>query len=100
MWPFVVIAIVLVVLIVGAFIADAAAKAFARDQIRAQLVSALGLPASADVAVDVGPGSILLQAFSGSLACRNSHSANWSGRPTSMRRGCRSTRARWSERSR
>lgn len=68
MWPFVVIAMVVVVLIVGAFIADAAAKASARDQIRSQLVSALGLPASADVTVDVGPGSILLQALSGSLA--------------------------------
>jgi hypothetical protein len=67
-WPFVVIAIILVVLIVGAFIADAAAKAFARDQIRAQLVSALGLPASSDVAVDVGSGSILLQALTGSLS--------------------------------
>ena len=68
MWPFVVIAIVLVVLIVGAFIADAAAKSYARDQIRTRLVSALGLPASADVAVDVGPGPILLQALGGSLA--------------------------------
>jgi hypothetical protein len=66
--PFVVVAIVLVVLIVGAFIADAAAKAYARDQIRTQLVSALGLPASADVTVDVGPGSILLQALTGSVA--------------------------------
>jgi len=66
--PLIVIAIVLVVLIVGAFVVDAAAKAYARDQIRSRIVSALGLPASADVAVDLGPGSILLQALGGSLS--------------------------------
>jgi hypothetical protein len=71
-WP-IVVAIVLVVLVVGAFVADAAAKAYARDQIRSQLVSALGLPASADVTVDVGSGSILLQALSGSLAKLDVH---------------------------
>ncbi len=67
MWPFVVVAVVLVVLIVGFFIADAAAKTYARDQIRARIVSALGVSSAADVTVDVGSGSILLQALTGSL---------------------------------
>ncbi|CAN5413228.1 hypothetical protein BH10ACT6_BH10ACT6_03100 [soil metagenome] len=64
---------ILVVLIVGVVVADAAAKAYARDRIRAQLVSALGLPASSEVAVDVGSGSILLQALGGSLANLDVH---------------------------
>jgi hypothetical protein len=67
-WPVVTIAIVLLVLIVAFFVADAAAKAYAQDKIRTQLVSALGLPASAEVAVDLGPGSILLQALTGSVS--------------------------------
>ena len=67
-WVFLVIAAALVVLIVGVIIADAAAKAYARDQIRTQLLSALGLPASTDVLVDVGSDSILFQALSGSLS--------------------------------
>jgi hypothetical protein len=67
-WVVLGIAIVLVVLIVGVIIADAAAKAYAREQIRTQLLSALGLPASTDVLVDVGSDSILYQALSGSLS--------------------------------
>ena len=67
MWPFVTIAIVLVVLIVGFFVADAAAKQYVTDRIRAQLVSSLGLPSSTGVGVDLGSGSILLQALSGKI---------------------------------
>lgn len=65
--PFVVIGIVLVVLIAGFFVADAAAKAYAQQQIRTQLASALGLDSSAGIGVDVGGGSILLQALTGRL---------------------------------
>ncbi len=67
-WPLVTAAIVLVVLFVGFFIVDAAAKSYAQDQIKTQLVSALGLPSSADVSVDLGPGSILLQALTGRVS--------------------------------
>ena len=67
-WPFVVLAIVVVALLVGARIADGAAKSYARDRIRTQLVSSLGLPASTDVLVDVGSDPILPQALAGSLA--------------------------------
>ncbi|MBW4031869.1 MAG: DUF2993 domain-containing protein [Acidobacteria bacterium] len=66
--PFVVIASVLVVLIVGFFVADAAAKAYAGSQIKAKLVAAMGLPASTEVTVDFGSGPILFQALSGSLS--------------------------------
>lgn len=70
-WPFVVVAIVLVVLIVGAFIADAAARSYAQGRIRSQLGAALGLGSSADTAadvrVDLGSGSVLLQALTGKL---------------------------------
>ena len=66
-WPFVTIAIVLVVLIVGFFVADAAAKSYAQNRIRSELVSSLGLPAGTEVDVKVGGGSVLIQALSGKL---------------------------------
>ncbi|HEY4224603.1 MAG TPA: DUF2993 domain-containing protein [Pseudolysinimonas sp.] len=66
-WPFVTIAIVLVVLIAGFFIADAAAKSYAQDRIKQELVSSLGLPPGTEVDVAVGGGSVLLQALSGKL---------------------------------
>jgi hypothetical protein len=66
-WPFVVAAVVLLLLIVAVFVADAAAAGYAREQIRTQLVSALGLPADAEVGVDIGSGSVLLQAIRGRL---------------------------------
>ena len=66
-WPFVTIAVVLVVLIAGFFIADAAAKSYAQDRIKQELVSSLGLPSGTEVDVKVGGGSVLLQALSGKL---------------------------------
>jgi hypothetical protein len=67
-WPFVTVAIVLVVLVVGFFVADAAVKSYAQTRIRSELVSSLGLPAGTEVDVKVGGGSVLLQALSGTLA--------------------------------
>lgn len=64
-WPYVTIAIGLVVLVVGFFVADAAATSYAQNRIRSQLVSSLGLPAGSEVDVKFGGGSILLQALSG-----------------------------------
>ena len=68
MRPFLAIASVLLVLIVGFFVADAAAKAYAGAQIKAKLVAAMGLPASTEVTVDFGSGPILFQALAGSLS--------------------------------
>jgi len=67
-WPFVVVVVVLVGLIVGFFIADAAAKSYAQDQIKQKVVAALGVDPKTDVQVKVGGGSVLLQALSGKLS--------------------------------
>lgn len=67
LWPFVAVAVVLVVLIVGIIAADAAAKAYAEDQIRQKLVSALGVAPGTPVDVRIGGGSVLFQAVAGHL---------------------------------
>lgn len=66
-WPFVALAVVLVVLVVAFVAADAAARSYAESRIRTQLTSALGLSSSTDVKVDLGGGSILLQALTGKV---------------------------------
>ena len=67
-WPLVVVAVVLVALIAGFFIADAAAKTYAQDQIKQKFVAALGIDPKTDVRVTLGGGSVLLQALSGKLS--------------------------------
>ncbi|MEO6116304.1 MAG: DUF2993 domain-containing protein [Pseudolysinimonas sp.] len=66
-WPFVVVAVVLVALIVGFFVADAALKTYAQDQIKQKVIAALGVDPKTDVRVKLGGGSVLLQALSGKL---------------------------------
>jgi hypothetical protein len=61
----VVVASVVVLGIVAFLIADAIAKDYARDYVRARIVEVLQLPDDAEVAVDLGGGSIILQALSG-----------------------------------
>jgi hypothetical protein len=57
---------VLVVLAIVAFvIAESLAKDYARDYVRARVVEALQLPADARVDVDLGGGSIIVQALAG-----------------------------------
>jgi hypothetical protein len=58
---------VLVLLVVVFFVADAAAKRYATDTVRARIIEVLGLDASTPIGVDLGPGSILLQAARGSI---------------------------------
>ena len=67
-WPFVALAVVLVVLIAGFLIANAAATSFARDQIKHEVVTALGLDPKTEVGVKLGGGPVLLQALSGKLS--------------------------------
>jgi len=67
-WPFIVAAFVVVALIVGYIVADAAAKSYAQDQIKQKVVAALGVDPATDVRVKIGGGSVLLQALSGKLA--------------------------------
>lgn len=63
--PVIVVGTVLVLGVVGFLVADAAAAASARDYVKARIVEVLDLPADADVAVDLGGGSILLQLLAG-----------------------------------
>lgn len=66
-WPAVLVVIVLALLVAGFFIADAAAKTYAQDQIKQKLVAALGVDPATKVQVDIGGGPVLLQALSGRL---------------------------------
>jgi hypothetical protein len=60
--------LVIVALLVAAFfVADYFAKKYATDYVRTQIASSLGLPSTAPVTVDLGSGSILLQAATGAI---------------------------------
>ncbi len=66
-WPWVLggILIVLVILLVVAFfVADAYAKDYARQYIKDRIVAVLGIEDPSQVTVDIGSGSVLLQAIS------------------------------------
>lgn len=67
-WP-IVLAVVLGVLVVlgvvGFFVAEAIAKDYARDYVRDKVAAVLALPEDAEVDVDLGGGSIILQALTG-----------------------------------
>lgn len=57
----------LLVLVAAFFVADTAAKSYAQGQIRDRLVAALGVTSPADITVDLGSGSLLLQGLAGSI---------------------------------
>jgi hypothetical protein len=63
----IVVGVLLVLGIVGAFVADAVAKQYARDYVRERIIQVLALPDDAEVDVDLGGGSILLQAWAGRI---------------------------------
>jgi hypothetical protein len=67
-WPIVVAVVVGVLLLLGVvafFVAEAIAKDYARDYVRDKVAAVLALPEDAEVDVDLGGGSIILQALSG-----------------------------------
>jgi len=66
-WPWIALVVVIVVLIVGFFVADGLAKTYARDYIKQRIVAVLHLDPKTPVKVDIGDGSVLLQAISGHL---------------------------------
>ena len=69
-WPWVVgiILLVLVILgVIGFFIADAYAKDYARQYIKERIIAVLGIEPGTPVTVDIGDGSVLLQALRGEL---------------------------------
>jgi hypothetical protein len=64
----VLVVIVFLLLVAGFVIADAAAKAYAQDQIKQKIVAALGVDPATEVKVEIGGGPVLLQALSGKLS--------------------------------
>ena len=63
----IVLGVLIVLGIVAFFVAEAFAKDYARDYVRTQLVAVLQLPDDAEVDVDLGGGSIILQALAGRI---------------------------------
>jgi hypothetical protein len=63
----IVLLVIVLVLIAGFFVADYFAKKYATEYVRDQITSSLDLPSTAHVTVDLGSGSILLQAATGSI---------------------------------
>jgi LmeA-like phospholipid-binding len=59
--------IVIVLLIAAFFIVDRVVRDYAEGQVKQEVASSLGLPSTKPVAVDLGDGSILLQAAFGSI---------------------------------
>ncbi|HEX4058555.1 MAG TPA: DUF2993 domain-containing protein [Galbitalea sp.] len=59
--------IVVVLLVAAFFVADYFAKKYATSYVQQQVATALDLPSTAPVHVDLGSGSILLQAVTGSI---------------------------------
>jgi hypothetical protein len=63
----VVLLVIVLVLVAGFFVGDYFAKKYATSYVRDQVASSLGLPSTAPVTVDLGEGSILLQALTGQI---------------------------------
>ena len=69
-WPWVlggILVVLAILLTIAFFIADAYAKDYARDYIKQRIVAVLGIEDASQVKVDVGSGSVLLQALAGKL---------------------------------
>jgi hypothetical protein len=64
----VVVLVIVLVLVAAFFVGDYFAKKYATNYVRDQIASSLGLPSTAPVSVNLGSGSILLQAASGSIS--------------------------------
>lgn len=63
----IVVAIVLILAFIAFLIADGLAKDYARDYVRTRIIEVLALPDDARVDVDLGGGSIILQALAGTI---------------------------------
>ena len=66
-WPWITAAVVLVVLAVAAIAGDALAREYAGQYVRERVIAALGLDPGTPVGVELGGGSILLQALAGRI---------------------------------
>jgi hypothetical protein len=63
----IILLVIVLVLVAGFLVGDYFAKKYATSYVRDQIATALGLPSTAPVAVDLGSGSILLQAATGQI---------------------------------
>lgn len=61
------VAVVVVLLIVGIIVGDTLARQYATDYVRQQVIQVLALPQDTEVDVDLGSGSLILQAVRGSI---------------------------------
>lgn len=59
--------VLVVVLVVGAFVAEGAARSYATTRIHDELVTALSLDADHPIAIDLGGGSLIAQAIGGTI---------------------------------
>lgn len=59
--------VVAALLVVGFFVGDSIARQYATDLVRDRIIEVLKLDKNTDIAVDLGSGSILLQALAGSV---------------------------------
>ena len=69
-WPWVlggILVVLAILLVIAFFIADAYAKDYARAYIKERIVAVLGIEPGTPVTVDIGEGSVLLQALRGKL---------------------------------
>jgi hypothetical protein len=69
-WPWIlggVLVLLAILLTIAFFIADGYAKDYARDYIKQRIVAVLGITDPDQVKVDIGDGSVLLQALAGRL---------------------------------
>jgi hypothetical protein len=64
---FIAIVVLVVLLIVGFFIAEAYAKDYAKGYVRDRIIEVLRLDPASEVDVDLGTGSIIVQALAGSI---------------------------------
>jgi hypothetical protein len=61
----VVVGVLVILAVIAVIIGETVAKAYARDYVRERIVAVLQLPEDAEVEVDLGGGSIILQALAG-----------------------------------
>jgi hypothetical protein len=69
-WPWIlggILVLLAILLTIAFFVADGYAKDYARDYIKQRIVAVLGITDPSQVKVDIGDGSVLLQALAGRL---------------------------------
>ena len=76
--PLITLVIVIIVLLVVFFVGDALARQYATGLVREKIVAALKLDPAAEVDVNLGDGSILLQAAAGSIDDLSVHVSKFS----------------------